>query len=135
MDLDISAAVRLRQLQVLSTNHLQSAENTQSDVSTGTMEYYGAHTSPYGIRRVACGIRQVRGNPRSSLVSTKPLTPQCIAAYLRKSKILRSVLLWQTPPKLAVLYRNCECVVRQRKSPHAPIQAETGPTFRLLELI
>jgi hypothetical protein len=84
---------------------------------------------PYGIRGVACGIRQVRGKPRISACIDGASYSTVYRSHLRKSTILHSVFLAQPPPKLAVLYRDCECVVRQRKSPGERIHASTGLTF------
>jgi hypothetical protein len=84
---------------------------------------------PYGVRGVACQIQQVRGKPRISACIDEASYSTVYRSHLRKSSVLQSVLLAQPPPKLAVLYRDCKCVVKQRKSPHTPIQAETGLTF------
>ena len=83
---------------------------------------------PYGVRGVACQIRQVRGEPRISARIDK--ASYCtVYRHIRESWILQSVLLAQPPLKLAVLYRDCKCVLRQRKSPYQTIRAETGLTF------
>jgi hypothetical protein len=84
---------------------------------------------PYGIRGVACGIHQVRGKPRISVCIDGASYSTVYRSHLRKPTILHSVLLAQPSPKLAVLYRDCECVVRERKSPYTRIHADTGLTF------
>jgi hypothetical protein len=84
---------------------------------------------PYRVRGVACEVGQVRGEPRISARIDEATYSTIYRSHLRKSPILHSVLLAQPPPKLAVLYRDCECVVRHRKSPGKRVHADTGLTF------